>query len=247
MSVMGVNNFTSSILNQIYSFQNTTGNIAVSSIGLSVLIGVINMGLNGRSYDQISPFLWREFENIFDIECRNISNEEMTKIRDLCHLYSMINSTIFYSCEISNDYEIKSNRIGLNKIKVNNSNPISASNQMNDWIYLKTRSSTLNIFNESILLENRLIFIQTAFYHIDWKTNFNPEFTEQEIFYDDQGVPLQVSMMNHKNYERIFDFQHYNFKIIFRSLSHDSMFSAIILPNTGHSVESVLRILNVFP
>ncbi|KII65191.1 Glia-derived nexin [Thelohanellus kitauei] len=101
--------------------------------------------------------------------------------------------------------------------------------------------STINIFDESRLSPNTVIFLSTLWFRTDWTTNFNREHTQQDTFYNDKGQELIVSMMNRESLDGIFDCPDHNFRIIFSSLTTPNMFSAIVLPRDENTVHDVLK------
>ncbi|KII67479.1 Serpin I2 [Thelohanellus kitauei] len=235
MLVTGVNDFSSRILNQLYASQNSTGNIAFSGISLYLLIGAINFGHQRASYNQLSQFLGEDFEE-FNSQESTYAGISWTYLNRLPHQISISTSALFYSCDMLYRYKHVSNLLfTLQKIKVDFSNRVQSLNKINEWIYDNTDGSIVNMFGDSTWSDNTLIFISTLFYRVDWRVNFISTQTYREIFIDDQGQTLVVSMMNMEGYERIHDFQKYNFRILFKPLSRADYYSAIILPRDEYS------------
>ncbi|KII71369.1 Glia-derived nexin [Thelohanellus kitauei] len=239
----------STVLKLLYTSQNSTGNIAFSGIGLYALLGAINVGLAGRSYDQLSYVLGENFQEDFDrkIYKNSIYSSKWLNIHKLSNLGAVSTSILFHFCDLYQSYDQMISFIfRVIKNKVDFSNPaLFYSRKLNEWISSQIYTSTINIVDESMIGYNRLIFINTMFYNADWKTNFNTENTKLEVFFDDKGQSYLVEMMNQETNERIYDVHHYFYRIMFKPLLGESLYSAIILPREGIKVDFVLKILNI--
>ncbi|KII65194.1 Alpha-1-antitrypsin-like protein CM55-MM [Thelohanellus kitauei] len=170
MSAEGVNIFTSIFLNQIFAFQNGTGNIVLSGIGLYALMGAINIGLRGAGYGQVSEFLDENFKDLFDKAIWKNSQTARKWINLLTNVEKPLISTsaLFYSCYLYDDYQKMTNVIfKLHQVPVNFSNPTESAGKINKWIYQKTYRAIENVFDESMLSENIVIFIHTLFFRAD--------------------------------------------------------------------------------
>ncbi|KII65195.1 Antithrombin-III [Thelohanellus kitauei] len=247
MSINRVNSFTSTLLNQLYASQNKTGNIALSGISLYVLLGAIDVGLQGRSHNQLYHFLGEKFDDFYDTDNWRSSDtaKKWSHLRELYTSLSIAHTVLFYSCGIHDHYkQISDSIFTLKKIKIDFSNRITSALKMNKWMSQRTFGAIQNVFDQSTLTDNILVFINTLFFRANWRNKFNPELTKQEIFYEDNGQQLQVAMMNQEIYQKIFDSPHYIFKILFRPFT-ENIYSAIILPRDGHAVNDVLQILNL--
>ncbi|KII72739.1 Leukocyte elastase inhibitor [Thelohanellus kitauei] len=241
--------FTSTIINQLYASQNATGNIALSGIGLYVLMGAINVALKGRSYDQLSQFLGENFEDFFDNNTDKYSNtsRKWGILRFFSIISSNVHTALFCSCNINYHYKKNSDKISdLNQIVVNFLKPGKLSRVVNEWLSRKIYGSPKIVFDESKLNENTMIFIYTMVFRPDWENNFNVSLTKRETFYDDKGKLLEVSMMNQESYNFIYESPDNNFRILFKPFARMHFYSAIILPSDGNTVQDVLRDLKVF-
>ncbi|KII74919.1 hypothetical protein RF11_07431 [Thelohanellus kitauei] len=102
MSVEGVNRFTASLLNQFSTYQNGTGNVAVCGVSLYIMMGAINFGLDGQSYDQLSRFLGERFEELYgsDTWIDSITTQKWTNLVQLTAQFYRMNSALFCTCAI---------------------------------------------------------------------------------------------------------------------------------------------------
>ncbi|KII66365.1 Antithrombin-III [Thelohanellus kitauei] len=248
MSVERVNEITSAILNEIYSPHDSTGNIAFSALNLYVLLGAINFGLKGKCYRQLGDLLGERFEGLFFDTWRSSKTaQKWFYLQKLSEQLSTSNSAIFHSCHLYDRYKLISTIIfDLYKIYINFENKVRSSRQMNEWIYQLTNGSTGKIFSIDMMSEYNIILFNALSFQVDWRTNFQSESTETELFYDDQGQSLTVAMMNQRSYNRVYDLSYRNFSILFKPLNQQGLYSAIILPNEGYTIADVLPSLEVF-
>ncbi|KII73690.1 Glia-derived nexin [Thelohanellus kitauei] len=244
MTVIGLHSFNSQILNELYSSQNYTGNMAFSGIGLYLLLSAINFGLSGRSFSQLSNILGQNYHELFDTaNWRNSERAyECLDRRYLAEEISSMNSVVFFSGDIFDYYKQISGLVcSLNHIKINDSDPEESACRLNKWISQTTFGSIWNMFDHSMMSENIMIFIHTLFFRADWKTKFNPALTKHELFYDDKCRPLKVAMMNQRSFYPIYDSIKDNFQILFKPLAHPYFLAAIVLPRVGHTIKDVLK------
>ncbi|KII66918.1 Serine proteinase inhibitor A3K [Thelohanellus kitauei] len=247
MSVEGVNQFTSTVLQQLLVSQNSTGNVAISGLSLMAIMGAVNLGLSGSSYDQLSTFLG---EGVTEID--DTSNWKQTrtaeKMMDLDNLVTEFfdrHSSLFHSCEIKDHYEkITEVLVTLHKFVIDFSNPARAARKMNMWISEYLLGPRPSIFNESMLSDKMVVFIDSLFISIDWRNAFDESHTKQATFFDNQGQSLEVSMMSTQMMSRIYDSPKYNFRILFKAFKDGNRSAAIVLPRAGHKIEEVLKNFN---
>ncbi|KII74917.1 Alpha-2-antiplasmin [Thelohanellus kitauei] len=247
MSAEGINRFTTNILYKLYSAQDFSGNVAFSGISLYVLLGAINVGLRGRSFDQLSHLLGENFLNLY--YDNNWRNSRQGRI--WLHLQSSsdsptnMNSALFFCTNISSEYEqISDFMFRLQKMKSEFTYRDGLTHRINEWIYQRTHGFILKMFDSPILYEN-MIFIHTMFVGALWLTKFNPELSKKQLFYNNKREALEVMMMNQESHNKIFDLEGYNFRIIFKPFAYDHFFTAIILPRSGFTVKDVLENINL--
>ncbi|KII60502.1 Serine proteinase inhibitor 1 [Thelohanellus kitauei] len=243
----GINTFTSTVLSQIYNSQDTPGNLALSGLCFFTLIATVNLGLDGRSFDQLTQFLG----DIFDKDDRDTwkTSESAYKLFDLVSLFiesTNMNSALFYSFDLFNEFQYMSYLIyRLNKIKVDASNRSEAVRKMNDWVYDQTYGWIRHMFEESMLADNKAIFVTALSFTAEWRRNFDDTLTQTEIFYDDNGQPIEVSMMNQQSNIPIYDSPDDDFQLLFKPFERESLFSVIVLPSKGRTIEDALKNLKL--
>ncbi|KII63036.1 Glia-derived nexin [Thelohanellus kitauei] len=248
MSVGYFNCFSSSFFKQLYISQNSTGNIVFSGISFYVLMGAIQYGLQGRSYNQLSAILLNDFDKLDDPKLWSTSRTAiiLNKIRYISESFLNVRSLLFYSCDLNDHFEQVSSLIfKLSAFKIDNSTEIQTAHGIHEWMLETDYRSFVNHFNESNLSEGKLLYINEFTFHADWKINFDPRFTKLEDFFDEYGKPIQVEMMSQKSYNLIFYSNDYNFKILFKELRYENLYSAIVLPRKGHNILNVLKKIKI--
>ncbi|KII63037.1 Glia-derived nexin [Thelohanellus kitauei] len=234
MSVELVNNLSVSILNQLYTSRNENENVAFTGIGLYVILGAINFGLNGRSYSQLSGFLNDTFEELYDPRILKSSTtaKNWNYLRYLAREFINVRSVLFSPCHLFQYYK---------KL----TDPKLSAREINEWVSGWVYESIGNMIDESSLDKRRVILINTLYYHADWKINFDESLTKQEFFYVNKDQTEMVAMMNLKSYHHVFDSIHCNFRMLTKRSHDDQTYSVIILPREGHSVKDVLQSFKV--
>ncbi|KII62345.1 Serpin B7 [Thelohanellus kitauei] len=248
MSLEGVNGLTATLLNQIFDSQNATGNIALSGIGLYLLLGTINVGLGGKSYHQLWKFWEENFEEMYTETWRySNTGQKWLYLQKLSRELSMQASALFYSSDLHYLYDqISEYLFNLHKVKIDFTNPSESDAILNEFVTHWTYGEIEHVFEGSMQSVNKMVFIHTLFYRADWIMNFDSALTKREMFYGDSGKPFMVSMMNQESLNKIFDQPGYNFRILFKDLNHISIVSAIVLPRDRHGVKNVLNNFKVF-
>ncbi|KII65192.1 Glia-derived nexin [Thelohanellus kitauei] len=211
-------------------------------------MGAINVGLKRRSYDQLSLLLGEDFTELHTESGRHsATGQKWLTLRKLSEESSTMNSALFCSCNFNDNYErISEVLFHLYEMTVNVSNPQESALVMNHRISMMAHGSLLNQFDQSMLSENRMIFIHTLFFREDWETKFNSALTKREIFYNDNGEQLEVDMMNQEGYNKIYGSFQYNFRILFKPFHYKKLFSVIVLPRGGYNLDDVLKSFKVF-
>ncbi|KII74510.1 Serine proteinase inhibitor 2 [Thelohanellus kitauei] len=97
--------------------------------------------------------------------------------------------------------------------------------------------SSKKIFDEGMIRENMIAYIDSLFVGVDWKNYFDSSLTQHETFYDRQGQPMKVEMMSQTEMHRIYYSPDGNFSILFKRLGEKNQFAAIVLPTKGYSIE----------
>ncbi|KII71371.1 Glia-derived nexin [Thelohanellus kitauei] len=244
-----INRFTSIVLNQLIASQNATTSIVLHGISLFSILNAINVGLMGRSLEQLSRFLDYDVEKRYDLEYW-INSDSAYQLINLGHSAEEtadIYSYFLCPCELYDRYkEISRLFCRIHHLKVNYSNFDESNMEINKRISRENYGLFRRLFIDSEMSENKIVVINKAYFNAYWQMRFDDSLTKRELFFDENGLSKQVNMMNQKNFERLYDSPHYIFRILFKQLSNENLVSAIILPRDGHSVDEVLKILNVF-
>ncbi|KII68955.1 Serine proteinase inhibitor A3K [Thelohanellus kitauei] len=242
-----VGNFTSIILNRLFAYQHHTGNVGLSGISLYVMLGIIKFGTKGTSFEQLSNIIDDRFEDIYTENWRrSFASRYWNTLRHNAQTHAFMRSAIIYSCSLYYHYqEISDFLFGMEKIKVNISNSAESAREVDEWVSDNTQISFKNVIDESILSENKIIFINTFSYRSDWTKNFDASLTKYETFYDEKGRQLMVPMMNQQSFNYIYDSITHNFRVLFKSCVQEYVFSAIVLPRQGYKIKDVLKNFNI--
>ncbi|KII61260.1 Serpin B7 [Thelohanellus kitauei] len=256
MSMEYINNFTYTVFNKLYSSQNSTGNLAFSGLNLYIFLASINVGLRGTSYSQISNLLGEDFSELYDNDYWRGTQtaKKWNKLKSLAAITSNMRSALFSSCNIDIHFRRMSDFIfGLSLENEKMTAPKHLIYQINKWLLMRIFASTdgifkksnTNFYDKSLLTEDKLIFINFFLLTSDWKENFDYRLTEPYMFTDDKGNLILVKMMNQKRYLRVFDSSDHDFRIIFKEYYQGYIYSAIILPRYGQSIQNVLLNFNL--
>ncbi|KII63033.1 hypothetical protein RF11_15480 [Thelohanellus kitauei] len=247
MPLESVNNFTSKIFNKLYSYQNENQNIAFSGLNLYILLAAIAAGLKGRIYYQLSQFLDEDFKELYDVDewrhCRT-AEKWFSLRRKAEEIYNM-QSCMFTPALLSTYYiKIAVLLFDLRPITVNEWKPEIYSKKLNNWLSTRWQGSHHWVYRESDIKQNRMIFISTFHFHAVWATNFDPKQTTYEKFYLNNGIAINVEMMNQKSYNYIYEKSDDNFRILFQRMERQDLYSAIVLPKHGYMIQEILKNLN---
>ncbi|KII66925.1 hypothetical protein RF11_03592 [Thelohanellus kitauei] len=175
MSIQGVNEFTTTFLHKLFVSQNATGNVAICGLSLYVMLGAINLGLRGSSHDQLSPFLGENFDDVFNVEDLEDfpTAERWSELDDLVSEFYHIHSSVHHSCDINRRYgKVSTYMFRLHKLKEDFSDPETAAQNLNEFIFEYVIGPRPNVFDESMIRENVLIFIDSLFISMDLEKPF---------------------------------------------------------------------------
>ncbi|KII61911.1 Alpha-1-antitrypsin [Thelohanellus kitauei] len=244
MSADLVNEFTRTVFNHLFAAQNSTGNIAFSGLSLYSLMAVINLGLGGRSREQLSSFLNRRFTQLFDESLFN-PPEDMQACyndRELIKSVSELSYYVFHCCGIFDPYRSTSKQffdLNIQVLSLRHQNMIAPTR--NEWINNKIYGLMNNLLKDSLDSDSQLVFINTLFFNNNWFIPFNIEDTKQEIFRDDKDRPLMVSMMNHEDYYQIYvDYPH-DVTVLFIPLKQVYVYGVVVLPREGYALKDMIK------
>ncbi|KII61261.1 Glia-derived nexin [Thelohanellus kitauei] len=247
MSISKPNKWGSQILNLIYSYQNSTENIAFSSLALSVIVTAVNFGLDAKCYKERNKFWKEDLKDIYTSnpwKNQNIASISISR-RNILEDVLKMNSALFFSGFTLEAYcKMFKSIFNLEHKNVNIRNLTGSALVMNTWVSNRMHGSTTNIFNESNLGDRIMVYINTLYVRAAWKLNFNPGLTKPEIFYDDRGMLSNVSMMNQESIFDIYDSPSDFFSILFKNFTNPDIYSAIVLPRDDHTLEDVIEYLN---
>ncbi|KII66218.1 Serpin B11 [Thelohanellus kitauei] len=248
MSAQQVNSLTYSILNQLYASQNATKNVALGGISLYMMLGALNVGLSGTSYDQLSHYLGDDFEDLLDQETWRSSPTARTWIflRTISLGLSIMKSQLVCSCYLYDHYKRVTNYVfNLHDIQVDTSNPAESADQINKWISDQTFESIGNWFDESMISPDKIVLVDTFGLNAEWLTKFNEALTTEELFYDDNGQSSEVAMMNQIGFTFVYDSPDEDFKIMFKPFKEQNLYFVVMLPRDGYGVEDVLKTFKI--
>ncbi|KII63115.1 Glia-derived nexin [Thelohanellus kitauei] len=243
MSDLLVNTLTSRILTELYITQNATGNLAVSGLSLYVLMTTITLGLNGRSQEQLSRFLWNDLAIYSNMALKKSAKtfDEWLRLYTLSKKHLASKAAMFYSCYLHPHYNEILRKFDIEKIEVDFFNHRESASTMNEWLYMNTNVWISDMPGAPIQGDHTIIFLSKVLYRLKWKENFISVDTRQELFFDDQGQRFTVPMMIEQSYSTIYDQPDKPFRINFKTLKNTDYYSVIVLPKEGRTIVDVLR------
>ncbi|KII62305.1 Serpin B11 [Thelohanellus kitauei] len=244
MSAEVVNRFTFDVLNQLYLSQNSTENIAFCGTVLYLMMGVIGIGLRGRSYEKLSNFLHQDVDEFIDNESwvKSENAKMWSKLRRKSYIEKISRISIFYSGQLSAYYYKISRRIFMLKhTQINHSNPEESADEINRWITWTVFDDNIwKVVKKSMVSENEILFISTIFFNLKWKDKFY-KYRRDRWFFGDNDEALIVEMMYQPGIYNIYIQPIINFRIIYIHLNNDDLLLSIVVPGDTCSTDEMLK------
>ncbi|KII62306.1 Serpin B11 [Thelohanellus kitauei] len=249
MSAEVVNRFTFDVLNQLYLSQNSTENIAFCGTVLYLMMGVIGIGLRGRSYEKLSNFLHQDVDEFIDNESwvKSENAKMWSKLRRKSYIEKISRISIFYPGQLSAYYYKISRRIFMLKhTQINHSNPEESADEINRWITWTVFDDNIwKVVKKSMVSENEILFISTIFFNLKWKDKFY-KYRRDRWFFGDNDEALIVEMMYQPGIYNIYIQPIINFRIIYIHLNNDDLLLSIVVPGDTCSTDEMLKSFKVF-
>ena len=172
----------------------THDNLAVSPLGVSLMMGALIEGASGDTYQQIRDAMYFEHDDL-----RRAGHwmylASLDKVKDPI---LTIASQIFVSNKISmlpGFIDSLRSHYGSPALSVDFSDSKSAARKINTWSTTETRGLIDNIIEAQEIDPNtRLVLANSIFFQGTWATRFDPKDTETKQFYSLTG-PKDVTMM----------------------------------------------------
>ncbi|KII65606.1 hypothetical protein RF11_10726 [Thelohanellus kitauei] len=155
-----------------------TGNIAVSGLGLYVILGAVSIGIDERCLGRLSHFLEQDVEELYDIRNwrRSRTAKKWIYLRSAIQEISKMISIYISSYYPEKHYErILRSIFNIIPTNVNMSNSSNVARVIKNWLSSNMYESVGNIIDESLLDENSALLIYTLYYRPDWVANFDAQ------------------------------------------------------------------------
>lgn len=213
------------------------GNIFFSPISISAALGMLYYGARGKTAIQMRQALGFQNSSFSDSDLHlayqdlmeMFSNESSNEY----HLYVANTALVQIGHPIISDY-----KNGLQNIYhattrevdfVNENSKVTQ--EINDWVKNKTHDQIHKLLNEGDLSRNNiLVLLNAVFFKGTWKTQFDPEETSDEIFYN-RGLDAEqilVPMMHLK--EDVLYAEYNGIKILELPYKGEHISMVILLP-----------------
>ncbi|KII61678.1 Serpin B11 [Thelohanellus kitauei] len=237
MSLEAVTTFTLDVFYELYASQNSTGNVGFSGTALYILMGAIHIGLRGISYDQLTGILQEEDEQLFNTETWENSEtaRKWTKFLECTYGAMTISQSLYHHGQLNAHYKLISGDIfRLKKTKLIRRIRLRLFEKLRGSFF-KNENSVKNwgAIEESISSEDKILFISTLFFDLNWKEEFDESKNEFWPFRNDVGEDTSVWMMSQVGRHYIYDIPENRFKILFKPFKQYKFYAAIVLPKHG--------------
>ena len=169
-------------------------NLAVSPLGISLMMGALIEGASGDTYQQIREAMYFEHDDL-----RRAGHwMYLASLEEVKDPIISVASRIFVSNKISTlpDFtDSLRSHYGSTALSVDFSDSKSAARKINTWSATETRGLIDNIIEAQEIGPNTsLVLANSIFFQGTWATRFDPKETETKEFYSPTG-PKDVPMM----------------------------------------------------
>ena len=212
---------------QILNEEYTNQNLLYCPLPLQLLFTLLANGIApGNALNELT--------NCFLIQDLNEENNYYIKLLTSLFNYSSLNmaNTIFCRFQPQNQFQLWLQRY-LTTMSRNK-------DELNAFIYDKTKHKIENYFNDNDLLNADMILTNVLYFKGFWKKKFEPSF--EDSFYNSKGERNIVKMMKCKD-----DFKYYKdnyIEVIELPYKHDNMSALIILPNKSILIDNIINKIN---
>ncbi|KII67944.1 Serpin I2 [Thelohanellus kitauei] len=247
MIVELINKFSHKFLNKILLNFNVTDNIAFGGPSLYILLGAISVATRGRVQEQIYSLLNYGFYGLSDPKnpTHTDSAERWLYYRRSIEFLLESNSVLYHSTRITPYYTGITKRVF--NIESNLIDFQTSGHLVNKWVERKTHGLCGDLligpWRTPSQFEVMMVFINAFIFHEDWARPFE-KLPHPEIFVDDKGRKLSVTMMVQKGIYRYFEENINAFQFIFIPFAKKDLFAAIFLPRETVNLKSFIKDFN---
>ncbi len=110
-------------------------------------------------------------------------------------------------------------------------------NQINDWAEKSTRGYIKSLLSDPLADNTKLVLTNAVYFKGLWALPFDSKQTSQQAFTNDQGSKSMLAMMHRS--DRFHYTENEKLQMLILSYDHSKLAMALILPKTGHTLQSV--------
>ncbi len=214
-------------------------NVFISPLSISMALGMTLNGADGDTRDEMAEILEKSGLSEQDINESYLSLIELLSTLDNKVAFDIANS-IWYreGFSVKDEFLAKNRTYFLAEIAALDFNKQEAVDEINAWVDTNTNGLIDKII-ESIDPETLMYLINAVYFKGDWTYQFDPDFTQEESFFNVNDAPSMVDMMSLRG-----AFQYYSSdRAAFIDLPYgDSLFTmSIVLPHTTQDMQDLLE------
>ena len=213
-------------------------NLFISPLSISMALGMTLNGADGDTRSEMADALQKSGMSEQDINESYLSLIELLASLDDKVTFDIANS-IWYreGFNVNEDFLTKNRTYFFAEVAALDFNRQEAVDEINAWVDTKTNGLIDKII-ESIDPETLMYLINAVYFKGDWTYQFDPDFTQEESFFNLNDTPSMIDMMSLRG-----TFQYYlSDRAAFIDLPYgDSLFTmSIVLPHTNQDMEDIL-------
>ena len=220
------------------AIENSSGNIIISPISISLAMAMAYSGARGSSAQEISQAF--RFNN-YDPD--NLNNafklllSSMNGIDEMVELYTGNSIWINKDFEINQDFKALTEEFYNASVSSADFKSSDTVNKINDWVSKATEGNIKNIASPSSLNEAVMYLVNAIYFKGQWSDKFKSENTQEEEFFLLDKSSKKVQMMN--NTEKFEYYQGENFKMLRMPYGRSKSAMYVLLPNEGFDINSL--------
>lgn len=236
------NEFALAVFNKLIEFEEEE-NILISPISLSIALSMTYNGANTETAEQMASVL--NYQN-FDLD--DLNEMYFTLFQNLSNCDPLIQLFLANSIWIEDEFPVNSDFIEVNQTYYSAgvfSRPFDENtvNEINEWVENNTNGNITDLISY-LSPYDVMVLLNAVFFSGDWVYQFDPEETEPENFYLDDGTTKSVDMMKSSGH----DFKYYfadDFSICRLPYGENNVAMYVFLPYYGNTINDVIEELTL--
>jgi serpin B len=235
--IRGANNFGFNLFQAINN-EKAEENVFISPLSVSVALGMVSNGAAGDTRDSILKVL-----DLVGLSLEDVNQTYRLLIDHLTTLDSNVAMEIANSNWLRQGINFKEQFVRLNRDyfdaevhSVDFLNPATLS-AINNWVSEKTHGKIKKILNGLDPL-TILILINAVYFKGSWTYEFDPEYTENLLFYPANGSTIQTATMSQR--AEFLYYQNESFQSVDLPYGDEKFSMTIFLPSPSSSVDEFI-------